>query len=72
LHGNLVMELILKNTENLQTFDIYKGESEILDGLITNRSSERGFVLQTEDYKTQYSSDELRAIADKLDELNKR
>lgn len=43
-----------------------------IDGAITNRSSDGKFIYRTEDYGYEITAEQLRAIADKLDELNVR
>ena len=63
------MDIELETTENLQTYDL-KLDGECVVGEITNKSVKSGFVYKTDDYPHQLNSDELKAIAKKLDDLN--
>ncbi len=64
------MSIELESTENIQTFDICF-EGKTLDGEITNRSLNGKFCFKSSEFQEFYTSEELKAIADKLDELNK-
>jgi hypothetical protein len=64
------MKIDLQESENIRTFDLKVGEKD-LDGEITNRSNDGVFVYKTDDFPQTMNSDELRAIAETLDDLNK-
>lgn len=70
----------LKQTENLQTFDLVNSNEQSLDGCITNRPTNGGqtkkpegdeFQFKTCDFEVFLDATTLREIADHLDLLNR-
>jgi hypothetical protein len=65
------MSIELKATENIQTYDI-ELNGKIIDGEITNRTSNGKFAYKTDDFPCELSEEELIAIAEKLREFNEQ
>ena len=63
------MNIELESTENSQVFDV-KINGEHLMGEITNKVKDGDFMYKTDDIQEYFKAEHLRAIADKLDELN--
>lgn len=62
------MDIELKRIENSQVYDVNFDEGYV--GEITNKTQDSSFSFKTEDLPEYFSAEQLRAIADKLDELN--
>lgn len=65
------MKVILTVDENIQTYDVEVEGSEA-NGQITNRTQEGDFRYKPDEFEGHLTSNCLRAIADKLDELNEK
>lgn len=64
------MAIELTQTENTQTFDVSMNNSG-LNGVISNKTNDGSFKYKPDEFEGYLSSDDLRAVAEELDRLNK-
>lgn len=64
------MKLELTQIENKQTFDVAMKDSN-LNGVISNATSDGSFKYKPDEFEGFLNADDLRAVAEELDRLNK-